>query len=74
MEDDYSVVYHFEVSSRGNPTPEFPDEDFSLTFDGTDSTIYVVVSQFEKVLRAAGYSFDHLRVVSSGRAPLPIID
>jgi hypothetical protein len=62
--DNYHVNYNFSYSSSGYGAIGFPDENYNLSFDGTDLKIDVIVQQFEKVLRSAGYVFDHLEVVT----------
>lgn len=67
MNDNYNVSYTFSYSSTGHPQPdEFPDEHFTLSFDGTDCTIDVLVTKFETLLRSAGYVFKCLEVVKNG--------
>jgi len=63
IDDEYKVVYQFTKTMRNSGMEEYPDENVQITFDGTETNIHVMLSQFETFLRAAGYIFDHLVVV-----------
>jgi len=63
IDDEYKVVYQFTKTMRNSGMEEYPDENVQITFDGTETNIHVMLSQFETFLRAAGYIFDHLEVV-----------
>jgi|FreactTroBogLake_1042271.scaffolds.fasta_scaffold00674_16 hypothetical protein len=65
MNNKPTVSYTFSYASNGYGNVGFPDEYYNLTFDGTDITIDMMVLQFEKLLRSAGYEFKHVEVVKS---------
>lgn len=64
-EDTFRMMYTFSCTATEHPMPaDYPDETITMTFDGTDARIGTIVSQFEKFLRASGYVFDRLEVVT----------
>lgn len=57
----YTLVVEYEnVHLSGEPKSSITMH----SFDGTDVTITTVVDQFAIFLKAAGYYFDHLEVVT----------
>ena len=65
MNDKYKVTYTFQVeyanvNLKGEPKHSLT----TLTFDGTDETLDVVVDQISTFLRVAGYRFDALEIVN----------
>jgi len=62
-DDEFKVIYQFTKTMRNSKMIEHPDDNVQITFDGTETNIHVVLSQFETFLKASGYVFDHLEVV-----------
>jgi hypothetical protein len=63
IDDEFKVLYQFTKTMRNSGMLEHPDDNVTITFDGTDTNIDVMLSQYETFLRAVGYHFDHLEVV-----------
>ena len=62
--DPYKVTYSFHVEYENVDLHDHPKHSLTtLSFDGTDVTLDVVISQVETFLKAAGYYFDHLEIV-----------
>jgi|APCry1669189844_1035258.scaffolds.fasta_scaffold02168_5 hypothetical protein len=62
--DPYKVTYNFTVEHENVDLIDHPRNSLTtLSFDGTDAPLGVVVGQFETFLKAAGYYFDHLDIV-----------
>jgi hypothetical protein len=62
--DPYKVTYTFQVEYENVGLDDHPTHSLtSFVFDGTDSSINVVVDQFATFLKASGYSFDSLEVI-----------
>ena len=67
MTEPYKVTYSFHVEYENVDLKDHPKHSLTtLSFDGTDAHINVVVDQFVTFLKAAGYSFDDLEVVNYG--------
>jgi hypothetical protein len=61
---NYKVTYTLSVEHDNMHIEGYPLNTFNtLTFDGTDAPLDVVVGQIETFLKAAGYYFDHLDIV-----------
>jgi hypothetical protein len=62
---EHTTTYNFHVETTNYPEDRmFPKESqVTVSFDGTDAHIDMVVDQFATFLRAAGYIFDSLEIV-----------
>jgi hypothetical protein len=66
IKDKYKVTYTLQCEYENVNIPGEPKQTLiHLVFDGTDETISVVVDQFAIFLKAAGYYFSHLEVVTN---------
>lgn len=66
-DNEFKVMYQFTKTMRNSGMDEYPDDCVQITFDGTETTLDVVLSQFETFLKASGYVFDYLEVVHNDR-------
>lgn len=66
-DDEYKVTYSFHVEYENVDQPGEPKHSLTtLSFDGTDAHIDLVLNQFTTFLRAAGYTWvDHLEVIKN---------
>ena len=64
--EKYKTTYTLVVEYENVNLPGEPKSSITMhSFDGTDDTITTVVDQFAIFLKAAGYYFDHLEVVTN---------
>lgn len=62
FEDNYIVSASLSFTSTGHDDPQFPDVNWSLSFDATDVHMDVVLEQFQHMLNAMGYVTDGRRL------------
>jgi hypothetical protein len=64
---EHKTIYNFHVETTNYPEDRmFPKESqVTVSFDGTDAHIDMVVDQFTTFLRAAGYPVVSLMVLKS---------
>lgn len=68
MTDDgkYKCTYTFQCEYENVNLPGEPNHSLThIVFDGTDAHIQVVVNQFVTFLKAAGYSFRDLEIITN---------
>jgi len=54
-EDNYNVTVNLSFSQTGHHDAQFPDTDWSMGFDATDSTLETMFDKFKQMLIAMGY-------------------